>query len=201
MKIKGQIIKEEYIHFQRLATKLPIFDDCLVIYTLYSCIAIIIYLYLIIFVSSFDIESIPSYIAIIFVFSLFSIYQYYIIPKKWEKEYEKYKAIHIPIEVEIIENKITIKNELLYYQQTWSNYASWMEDNKIILLFEKNDKAIFIPKRILTDEEMNYIYSKLGEYKILIRKPKITPQIKIIFLMVIIAILTAYIIYSNIHFN
>jgi hypothetical protein len=201
MKIKGKIIKEEYIHFQRLAAKLPVFDGCLVIYTLYSLIAIVIYIYLIIYFYSFDIEGIPSYIAIIFVFSFFSIYQYYIIPKKWEKEYKNFKAIHIPIEVEINENEITIRNELLNYQQAWSNYAKWMEDNEIILLFEKNDKVLFIPKRILNDEEKNYIHSIIGKNNIPLRKPRVGPQVKLLLLMVIIAILIAYIIYSNIYFN
>ncbi len=201
MKKQDQITKEEYLRFQYLSTRLPVFDGCLVIYTIYSIIALLTYLYIIFFKSLFDIESIPSYIAVIFVFVSFSIYQYVIIPKKWEKEYENNKAFHIPIEIEINEDAITVKNELINYHQIWKNYVSWKEDNKLILFFEEKGKVLFIPKRILTEEEKKYIYSKVGEYKIVQKKARIPPQILLIFFMVVGALFMAYVVYFNIILN
>jgi hypothetical protein len=158
MSIKGQLTKEDYAAFQKLHMKQPILVSCFFVY-----IYIIFFLFLIsAILSGFkDINNYIYFLPLALIVIIYTILKYIILPNNWRKLFNQNKELNLPFEIELNEEELMFTNELSTSKRPWKNFIKWKDDTKLILLYHADNMATMLPKRLFTEEQINYIYSKI----------------------------------------
>jgi hypothetical protein len=79
--------------------------------------------------------------------------------------FRRMQHFHDPYEWEVDERGLRAKNKYESSESSWDSFVRFKVNNKILLLFKGPKSMMLFPKRLLTDDEWNYI-NKLASQKI-----------------------------------
>lgn len=94
---------------------------------------------------------------------LYLLYLYVFLPRKVRQIYQQHMDMSAPFEIEITPTGLVSSNQYGYANRPWRKFRKWKESKDLLMLYLSDIQFLLIPKRFITDEQMEAIRARLGE--------------------------------------
>lgn len=189
--IKGQITKKEFMAFHRLNRRQSKIIDAIDM--------IIIFLILLVLVITFVLEGNPLgtwmyYLPVFLILLMYPVLLWVVLPLTWRRIYEQDNEIKLPFEIELGEKAIHFSNEIGKTTRPWTHYKKWKENDELLILYQTDQHATPLPKRIFTEKELVFLHDKLAGHNIPKARPigALSCVIYVMFGLFLLVVLTAF---------
>jgi hypothetical protein len=131
---------------------------------------------LLVLVIAFTLEKKPLgvwmyYLPVFLMLLMIPVLLWGVLPLTWRRIYDQDNEIKLPFEIELGEKTIQFSNEVGKTTRPWTHYRKWKENDELLILYQTDQHATPLPKRIFTEKELAFLHEKLAGHNI----PKAQP--------------------------
>ncbi|MBN1439371.1 MAG: YcxB family protein [Anaerolineales bacterium] len=168
MTIRGQLTKDDFLEFQRLNLRQSKFVDCgntLIYFFFLSLLAVLGFL-------EKDLVGkwmyyLPLFAILLIIPFLHLVY----LPLKWRQFYKQDRELSLPVDIELGEKEIVTGNSVGKAARAWKDFRKWKENDRLLLLYLAENKAVPLPKRFFSQQELAFVYERLRSHNVPKAKP------------------------------
>jgi hypothetical protein len=194
--ITGQLTDTDFIEFQRLHWQFPKGCGCILFCLYFMTFLLLVSLFSV--KETYQMVNLLFYFPILLVAVFIPIFWYVLLPRQWSHVFYQNKELVLPFTIALERDCLIFTNELGHTKRPWKFFIKWKENAKMMALYQADNLATILPKRIFSDDDISFIHARLSENNIS-KKPiqsKIQKFIRWCFIVLVVIIFLAYLMYS-----